>query len=813
MKFGPLPALVVVLLSSACQQTGAGGCPEQTPGAGDKPRPTPGIEAFTQGMTRLPGFLTLYHDADADRLYLELEQLEVDLLYYVSLPAGLGSNPVGLDRGQLGDQRVVRFRPVGARLFLEVPNLAWRSSSTDPLERRAVAESFADGVLAAFEVVARSSERRLIEVTEFVLRDAHRIAATLQDTGQGEFQLDRKRSALWMEATRGFPDNTEVETLLTFAGSNPGYEVRQTAAEPRAVSLRVRHSFVRLPELSRSGYRPRAFDPRCGFHGTSWKDLTRPIDAPLLESVINRHRLERGGEPIVYYIDPAAPEPVRTALLEGARYWEPVFAQAGFPGGFRVELLPPGADAQDVRFNTVQWVHRSTRGWSYGMSVGDPRTGEILKGHVTLGALRVRQDVLLAEGLLSPYAGTLEHDARVQAMALARIRQLSAHEIGHTLGLVHNFAASASNRASVMDYPAPLVRVDPDGQLDLAFAYREGCGEWDELVIRYGYGMFDDEAAGLAGVLADMEASGIAFLSDADARGPDRAHPLANLWDNGADPVLELEHTLNVRRIALENLSARALQAGEPLARLEDVLVPAYFHHRYQLEAAVRQVGGVEYAHTVRGGARVPVRPVDDAQQRRALDVVLRTLEPEFLALPTELLAQLPPPAPGSDPAAERFDEDALLVDAEGAGASCVHLTLSLLLDPVRATRLVDQEAAEPGRLGLDDVLGRLLEQAWGAGAGRTAARTQVLDHLMTLSVDDAAPPRVQRTAHRTLQELQRRLRDGRAPAETYADGAQAAWELERIRRFLERGEVEGMRVRSYELPPGSPIGCASAGG
>ena len=798
---GPLALLLA--LGGGCAGPGSGPSPQAPAG---RQEGLPSIEDATEACTILSGFLPAYWDPTSGKLYLEVPPADDELLYLVSLPAGLGSNRVGLDRAQLGTNHVVRFLRAGPRVLLHAPNLDWTSSAEDPLERAVVRDAFASSVLWGFEVVAKSGERVLVDATDFLLRDAHGVARSLRQAGQGDFRLDASRSTVWMEATRGYPDNTELEVLLTFTGDQPGPEVRATAADPRAVSLRLRHSFVRLPERpADQAFRPRRADPRCGFFETAYRDVAAPVDAPLLQRFVQRHHLRPGGQPIVYYVDSAAPEPVRTALLEGARYWEPVFAAAGFPGGYRVELLPEGVDPQDVRYNVVTWVPRSTRGWSYGTTVSDPRSGEILKGHVTLGALRVRQDVLLAEGLLSPYAEGEARDARVLDMALARIRQLSAHEIGHTLGLRHNFAASTADRASVMDYPAPLVGIDEAGDLDLSDAYAPGCGAWDELAIRYGYGHAEpeDEAAFLAACLADMEASGVPFLTDADARGSDRAHPLANLWDNGDDPVAMLEHEIEVRRIALEGFGEAALNPGEALSRLEEVLVPLYFHHRYQLEAAVRQLGGVWYRHAVRGQAPAGVRPVEAEVQHAALAAVLRTLEPEFCALPPGLLASLPPPAPGSDGTAERFDDRDLLPDPAGIAAANVRLTLDLLLDPTRAARLEDQSARDPRQPGFDDVLGALVDQAWGDG-DRTVQRSQLLRRLMDLAVDERVPVRVARVALTTLEDL--RLTRLTVPED--AEGQrQQRWERMVLDAFFADPRQHRPAPPPAPIPPGSPIG------
>jgi len=760
------------------------------------------IEARTKDMQALPGFLALYWDADEARLFFEVTRADQEILYYVSLPSGLGSNDVGLDRGQLGPRRLVVFRQVGGKVLLYAPNLSWRSTAADPIERAGVYDSFASSVLWGFPIEARTiegtRERVLVDGTDFFLRDAHGIARKLADAGQGAFRLEESRSAIDEGRTRSFPSNSEIEAYLTFSSDKPGPEVRATAADAGSVTFRVRHSFVALPKLADHPYDARKFDPRCGFFANSWHDASVPIDEPLEQRVISRHRLT-AGEPIVYYVDRAAPEPIRTALLEGARYWTPVFAAAGYPEGFRVELLPEWADPQDARYNVIQWVNRSTRGWSYGMTVSDPRTGEILKGHVTLGALRVRQDVLLFEGLLSPYTSLFSDktDARVTAAALARIRQLSAHEVGHTLGLAHNFAASVNDRASVMDYPAPLVRLGADGELDLSDAYAPGCGPWDELVIRYGYGDFDaDEAGGLAAVLDEMQRLGLFYMSDGDARGTSRAHPLASLWDNGTDAVTALTETIAVRRKALDRLSTNALKSGRAQFELERALVPLYFHHRYQLEAAVRAVGGVEYEYAVVGDSRTELRPVSADRQRRALAAALESLEPGFLALPSELVAQLVPPPPGYRRDREAFDPGSFFFDPLGAARSSVSLTFDSLMDAERARRLVDQAQADPGQLSWRETLDAIVKELWNQPPG--SLRTELQDLFLERCLDVVDDPR---TTERVRELTWMRV-------SSFTAGELTAWQHEKLRRYAADPDAR-KRASRPRVPPGSPIGMS----
>lgn len=786
------------------------------------------------------GLLDFYVDRKAGKIWLELpaprgetgeamddgmpeskndeadvanEGIVGEFLYVEGLLTGLGSNPVGLDRGQLGETRLVVFRRLGNRLLVEQPNLGFRALSDDPRERRATRQSFADSVLWAGTIEERSPDgRSLVDFTSFLIRDAHGVSAQLKQTGQGNYRLDSDRSAVDFSACLAFPDNLEFEALLTYAADEPGGLVSRTAPIGGAFGLVQHHSLIRLPD---DGYTPRLHDPRAGSFAIGFQDYAAALDESIQKRWIVRHRLSKDGpdSELVYHVDPGVPEPVRGALVDGASWWADAFETAGLPGVYRVEILPDDAHPLDVRYNVIQWVHRSTRGWSYGGGVVDPRTGEMIKGHVSLGSLRVRQDRLIFEGLLgTDKTGSGDADDPVE-LALARIRQLSAHEVGHTLGFAHNFAASTYGRASVMDYPAPMIRVAADGALDVSEAYAVGVGEWDRHAARYAYSEFADadaEAAGLEAIVRDGIANGLAFISDADARPPGAAQPVGSLWDNGEDAAEELANELEVRRIALAGFGEGNVPEGTPLALLEEVLAPVYFHHRYQLEAATKMVGGLDYGYPVRGDGQGGVEPLAAADQRRALNVVLSALAPEALDLPDEVLALLAPRPFGYRPNRELFDHrTAPAFDSLGAAATAAGIVTDGLLQQERAARLVDQHRRDDGLPGFTEVLEKLVAMTFGDPEAETARRREirrevqavVVDRLITLGLNDTAAASVRARAEGALRTL---ADDLSGPSVEPPEMALAA----RIQRYLDRSAAaEIASIAPPEIPPGSPIG------
>ncbi|HTP12420.1 MAG TPA: zinc-dependent metalloprotease, partial [Bacteroidota bacterium] len=791
--------------------------------AQEKPAsPFPTIDTRTAGLQKLPGYFNLYWDAHAGTLWLEIDKMEQEFLYVSSLKTGVGSNDIGLDRGQLGGTHVVRFTRSGPKILMVEPNQNYRALSNNPDERSSVEEAFAQSILWGFVVVAEEGERVLVDATPFFLRDAHDVAGTLKRTGQGNFKLEASRCALYLAMTKNFPRNTEVEATLTFTGDDPGNWLQSVVPTPQAVTVREHHSFVQLPD---SDYTPRGFDPRAGFFPVSYFDFAAPIDQPINKQFITRHRLKKKDpaaqisdpvEPIVYYVDRGAPEPIRSALIEGASWWNQAFTAAGYRNAFQVRLMPEGADPMDVRYNVIQWVHRSTRGWSYGGGVNDPRTGEIIQGHVTLGSLRVRQDYLIAEGLLAHYGNNTPYDSSMVKMALARIRQLAAHEVGHTLGLAHNYIASTENRASVMDYPAPLVKIKDGNELDVSDAYAVGIGEWDKVAIAYGYQDFPagtDEKSALNSIVTSAASHGLIFLTDEDARPEGSAHPRTHLWDNGVDAVDELNRMMQVRSIALNGFSEDKIRQGVPMSSLEETLVPVYLAHRYQVEAASKVLGGLMYTYALRGDGQLITEIVSPKDQRRALDALLATITPKALVLPDRIVKLIPPRAFGYPRTRELFkSRTGLTFDPITAAETAAEITVSLLLNPERAARLVDYHARNEQNPGLEEVLDRLINATWKSHLSGYEAEVNravddvVLRSMMALALKESASTQSRAIASLKVVELREWLTAQLRKEKDEEQRAHFQFGLSEINTFQER--PADLKLTKPVVPPdGQPIG------
>jgi hypothetical protein len=781
----------------------------------------PSIEEKTKGLKKFEGYFNFYWDENAGKIWLEVSRLDSEFLYVTSLPAGLGSNDIGLDRGLMGGGKVVKFSKVGKKILLVQPNYYYRAITNDAAEKRAVEQSFAQSTLWGFSEEAETGDHYLVDATDFLLRDATQVVNRLRNNQQGNYSLDKTRSTIYLPRTKNFPFNTEFETTVTFTNSdgNVSYNVISVTPSPEAITLRMHHSFVQLPD---NDYQPRIFDPRSSFFNIYYFDYSTPVSESISKYFICRHRLKKKDpnaalsepvKPIIYYLDNGTPEPIRTALLQGANWWNQAFEAAGYKNAFQVKILPEEADPMDIRYNMINWVHRSTRGWSYGATITDPRTGEIIKGNVTLGSLRVRQDYLIATGLLAPFENGMPADDKMLKMALARLSQLSAHEVGHTLGLMHNYIASSDSRASVMDYPHPMAKLNSSGEIDLGNAYDNKIGDWDKVAIIWGYTDFPsgiNEKNGLNTILNMAQQAGWEFLTDQDARPAGALHPRTHLWDNGVNATDELKNVLKIREKALSQFGENNIRPGMPMAMLEDVLVPVYFYHRYQVEAATKVVGGMSYTYTLRGDGRTATETVSKADQQKALNAVMDCIDPKVLLIPDKIAKLIPPRPAGYDFSRELFRKrTGLAFDVLSPAETATDLPFSFLFNADRLNRMAQYEV-QNGGLGVNEMINTVLYKTWKAARrtgmeGLIQLQTEqvLLTYLLSASVNDNNSFIVKSILQKQLTDLKTFIetKDKMAVDTTYKGHLLLA--LERMK------EPEKAKPTIHkEIPPGAPIGC-----
>lgn len=775
---------------------------------------------FTKNMSHHTGFYDFYYQIETNKVFLKIVEFDQPFLFQSSLPQGVGSNDIGLDRGQLGDTRLVKFERFGNKVLLKQLNTQYRASSSNLAEQASIDEAFADSVIAGFLIVASDSDAVVIDYTDFLLSDIHKISQSLSGSKQGTYSVDAKRSGVYLKRSKSFPDNTELEALVTFGGSSPGQYVNQVTPDPISISVHLHHSLVKLPDAD---YQPRQFVPFSGFWSVGYEDYSVAIEDSMAKQFIPRHRLSKkqpnadmseAVEPIVYYLDPGIPEPVMSALKDGALWWDQAFSAIGYKNAFQVKVLPADADPMDVRYNVIQWVHRATRGWSYGSSVIDPRSGEIIKGHVTLGSLRVKQDYLIALGLTSPFSADGSPDDQVDIskqkdMALARIRQLSAHEVGHTLGIAHNFAASEYGRESVMDYPHPLVSVK-DGTISLDNAYDVGMGEWDKYVVAYGYQVYPDvktEKQALKKLVIDARAKGFSYQSDPDARQSNAANVEGHLWDNGADPVSELKRISEVRKVAMANFGVKTIKTGATLSSLEETFAPIYLLHRYQLDAVAKLIGGVNYEYELKGDYSTPkgVTVFSAKQQKQALAAMLNTLRGDFLSIPEALTQLITPKAYGESRNRESFKgRTGHTFDPISAAESAAGYSLNLMLKAERLNRIGQQQERLKGLPDVAYLLSELFSRTIQAGIDKDFSEVSkrvnylVLDQVVNAMQQENLAPEVRGEIEIQLLDLHKWLKNkGRnAHNEVMARQLEQYWRL---------GEWKSS-FKLKPLPPGSPI-------
>ncbi len=821
---------ITALLFTACASTQTGtpttpvprsGAAQATRAASTTPSAAKSIADAAKGMEKRDGFIPIYLDPKGEKIYLEIPHDSMRVLYLLSLATGLGSNPIGLDRGSGQAEQIARFDRVGDRVLLVFENWKYRSSDTNnPDHVRTVDEAFPSSIVAALPIVGESDGRFLVDATDFVLSDRMNAALTLARGDQGSYSVARDRSSIYRPYTKAFPENTEIDASLTYAlsGNRPGRIVNMVAPDGRAFTLRQHMSFVQLPDGS---YEPRADDPRVGYFGITFNDYAQPIQLQLQQSWIARHRLQRVNpsdpnspieNPIVYYIDRGIPEPIRSAVKEGVSWWTEAFDKAGLKGGFVVKDLPEGADPMDARYNVVQWENRNERGWSIGGSLSDPRTGEIIKGMARLDSHRERTDYNLYAGLMGAASSAAD-----TAFVLARSRQKAAHEVGHTLGLAHNYIASTYDRGSVMDYPPPRVRLDGNGNIDVSDAYDVGPGAYDIWAIHWGYGIFPkgSEQDSLRAIVADGLRKGYLYLSDADARPEYASDPRVNLWDDDATPAEFLKYQMDVRRVAMSRFGLRNIRPGEPITLLQDRFVPVYLMHRFAISSLSRAIGGMEYSNAVSGDGQQATRPVAADRQRAALHQLLGTLDPKELAIPDTVVTLLGPAKRPFGELHDTFDSRTFpMFDELGAARALAQLVIDDVLQRERAGRLVAFAARSANALSLDEAIDSLVAYTWDrpvpaerklAALQRVTSRA-LADRLLMLAADTAAAPEVRAIAELEIADLRpvaasRAKRPGSAAAR--AHWASIAGDFT---RWIERRELP-KPTPALEAPPIAPFG------
>jgi hypothetical protein len=804
--------------------------------------PAATIAERTVGLQRTDGFVPFYWDVARGRVLLEIPAFDEDILYYVSAASGGGSVEMSFDRGIM-DSSVIHFQRSGPRVLVVEQNLRFRAPGGEAPLVENVRDSFPSSVIAGLPIEADQGGRVLVDATSLFMRDAANVVGGMRRSNQGAFRLDTGRSGFYPARMKAFPDNTEIETIMTFAADQPGALVANVTPDPQSFTMRIHHSFLRAP----TGYTPRRADPRIGVSSLAFRDYSKPFNESTEVEWVTRWRLEKQNpgaalsepkKPIVFYLDPAIPEPIRTAMREGAQWWNKSFEAAGYRNAVRVLDPTPDMDPMDIRHAWILWINRDERGFSSGGTFRDPRTGEILGSKTRMDSHRIRtignyfesytpttgggdgagneecgmvlhvpEDVLA----LAAQPGT-NMPAAQRDMVLLRQSLLTAHELGHVMGFGHNFASSINDRASVMEYPTPRVKV-VNGRLDLSDSFERSTGLYDDLMARYAYTEFpaDKERQGLDAIIAEMRAKNILFVPSTDPRW---------VWyDDRATPTEYLRETAAARRIMLSQYGPSILQAGEPIGALRDMrLWMTYLHHRWAIESGVGYVGGMYHNIVLKGETLPPTEIVPATLQREVLGLLMETIEPANLAIPETLLTQLTP-APGAN--LEDMAED-YAFDHLRAARILSAMVLEPLLTPERAARLVAFADRQQNAVSLPDVVDAVLAATWRAAPDadtrhrslRRVSQRVALDSLMMLGGNADTTPEVRAYVLDQIARLGESLR-ARKDENPITDAHYRQAERD-VARYLENPAANapksvldwGSRPRSrYPLPPGPPLG------
>ena len=758
------------------------------------------------------GYFDYIYNNDNGKITLAVDKLDQEFLYVNSLSRGIGNNDLGLDRGQLGNSRVVYFTKKGDKIFLIQPNLRYISTSSNTLENKAVDQAFARSVLYGFKILKSENDIHYIDLTPFILQDAHGVSLRLKNRNSGSYSLDLSKSAVDLERTKAFPKNIEFDIMLTFVGNPRGSLVSSVTPTPSNLTVNQHHSFIQLPD---NNYKKRRFDPRSGSNPFIVYDYSTPINEPTEQRYIVRHRLEKKNnqsdiseaiEPIVYYLDNGTPEPVKTALLEGGKWWNQAFESIGYKDAFQIKILPDDADPMDIRYNLIQWIHRSTRGWSYGASVVDPRTGEIIKGQVSLGSLRVRQDYMILHGLTENPNDEINNKKIIET-SLDRIRQLSAHEIGHTLGFAHNYLSSVSDRSSVMDYPHPKIDI-VDGKINLDNAYDKNIGEWDKVSVAYAYSDFPDdldELTELNKIIENASKNGLGFISDSDSRPIGSAHPFSHLWDNGSIPYKELDKLVKIRELAMNNLSLNHLNNNDSYSKIEDILVPIYLLHRYQIEATAKAIGGLKYEYFVKNNKKERIEFVDNDLQIKSLESLIGVINPKNLTIPNHLINIIPPRSFRNNRTRENFDSNTgVSFDYISASSSILNHTFTLLFNYQRANRVVQQNMLNNNLMSLDEYFDLIIDSVYDFNSSNTYqielnrnSKSIILDYIFNLYNNSSLYDNARSIVLNKIGKIKKELNSKNSFDNLL---------IKRINDFLDNPK-KYIKIQNYTIPDGSPIG------